>query len=265
MSPRVTKLEIATARGIGGVDYAAPKPVGQVPIGPVYTSTDVAELAARLGSIDTFDRRGNVIFADDFESGISKWTQDIVTPGGSIEWSAERARSGAFSAKLVTAAGDGSQVGMWAAMPYPVLGRLGFEFSFMLADYKIDVVDIDTSFYDGTYRHRSIITWDSYTNKFRYFDGVEYHNLEPAIDIPREMILFHTAKMVVDYNQEDYLRFIFDSISFDLSGKSYGKSLSGEAPQLVTGIYILNGSTGATTAYTDDVIVTQNEPPNPGG
>ncbi|GAH92629.1 unnamed protein product, partial [marine sediment metagenome] len=41
---------VVRTRGIGLPDYAQPKPVGSVPVGPIYTSTDVGELAARLGS-----------------------------------------------------------------------------------------------------------------------------------------------------------------------------------------------------------------------
>lgn len=252
------------SRGIGGVDYAAPKPVGQVPVGPVYTSTDIAELAARLGSIVTFDRRGNVIWFDDFESGIAKWTQDIVHVGGSIEWSADRARNGAYSAKLVTAPAPDSQVGIIVQMAYPVLSRLGYEFSFNVDQYTQEIA-FDTSLYDGTWRHRSTIEWREADKKFYFYDDTGYHALEPAVDILQGLLLFHTVKMVIDYNAEKYVRLVFDNITYDLSGKAYAKSASAFGPELDVATYIMCRDTGATTAYTDDVIVTQNEPANPGG
>lgn len=40
---------------------------------------DNAELAARLGSPVLFDRRGTVIFMDDFNCGVNHW--DTVTKG----------------------------------------------------------------------------------------------------------------------------------------------------------------------------------------
>ena len=39
----------------------------------VFPLTDMAELAARLRSIDVYDRAGDVIALDDFQSGIDQW------------------------------------------------------------------------------------------------------------------------------------------------------------------------------------------------
>jgi len=39
----------------------------------VYQMTDLGELAVRLGSIVTHDRRGDVIFLEDFEEGMGRW------------------------------------------------------------------------------------------------------------------------------------------------------------------------------------------------
>ncbi|GAI56753.1 unnamed protein product, partial [marine sediment metagenome] len=64
----------------------------------IYRLADMGELAVRLGSIVTHDRRGDVIWMDNFDSGIAKWYQFASDDDGLVEWSAERSRSGGFSA-----------------------------------------------------------------------------------------------------------------------------------------------------------------------
>jgi len=38
----------------------------------IYSLHDMGELAVRLGSIVSFDRRGDVIFSDSFQNGLGK-------------------------------------------------------------------------------------------------------------------------------------------------------------------------------------------------
>jgi len=67
----------------------------------IYRLTDMGELAARLGSINTYDRRGDVIFLDSFESGLTAWSPSSACTGSDLVQSAKHARSGGFSAKFV--------------------------------------------------------------------------------------------------------------------------------------------------------------------
>ena len=60
-----------------------------------------AELAARLGSPDTFDRRGDVLWMDDFESGL-KWRTSLLGTGSLIDLTATMAASGGKCCRLVT-------------------------------------------------------------------------------------------------------------------------------------------------------------------
>ena len=54
--------------------HGAPDWFGTTPQGMVHRVADLAELAARLGSPDVFDRRGNVLFMDSFENGQNNWS-----------------------------------------------------------------------------------------------------------------------------------------------------------------------------------------------
>ena len=60
----------------------------------------LAELAARLGSPTTYERRGALIFADIFDSGLSKWNTDTSGAGASVALTALYASVGKYSAML---------------------------------------------------------------------------------------------------------------------------------------------------------------------
>ena len=51
----------------------------------VFPVTDLGELAARLGSIVSHDRRGDVIWLDGFEDGLDKWQPTTSGSGAAVD------------------------------------------------------------------------------------------------------------------------------------------------------------------------------------
>ena len=255
-------------RGIGLPDYAQPKPVGSVPVGPVYTSTDIAELAARQGSPDTFDRRGNVIVVDGFGDGINKWWRDPAYVGSTLVWSNITANHGGYSAELTTAAGlnDQAAVGIWRS--FPILGKLGFEFSFCFDEYLYSI-ELFGLLYNGTYEHGPCVRWFSASHLCQYRDSNgQWRDLSPIIQLTPSFPAWHqypfnTIKLVADYESRKYTRLIFNNIAYDLSGESYQYAASVVPPLLSMYIRITNNAAHTSTIYLDDGIITQNEPANP--
>lgn len=249
-------------RGIGLPDYSQAKPVGSVPVGPVYTSTDIAELAARLGSIDTFDRRGNVIFLDDFKDGIAKWGKAGSGAGEGIEWTAEYIGSGGFAAKLYTGDTLGNYAQMSTSLPYPVLSKLGFEVSYSI-DWYLDHVSLLMHLATGTQLATAIIEWDRASGQCLYFgsDG-NYHTLTPLMRLLTVKAHFNTAKLAIDPLTWEYVRFILNNTAYDLSNKAFRVVDSPAAPYLDCAVIIATNANHIATAYVDKAIITQNEPPN---
>jgi len=239
----------------GGPDWGT-----EGPLATVYTLQDMAELAARLGSINTFDRRGNVIFMDDFESGLNKWEKGGIPVGWAVTWESLYARNGGFSAKIVTDDSDGAWAQIYRYEPYLILGKLGVEFSFNVAADITEVrlsVRLDT----GTRTMWAEI-------KYNRIDGILWYadwegnwqptGLEPVLEVAKT--LFHTMKLVADFKQEYYSWVIINNLSADLSAYPLSVVACPDKPRMTVYIRVYNFAGAATEMNVDDVILTQNEP-----
>jgi len=247
-------------RGYGLPDYAQPQPTGQVAVGPVYTSTDVGELAARLKSIDTFDRRGNIIFLDSFEDGILKW-EPTGGAGGGIAWEGNHALHGGFCLKLYTNDLEGYSYQIAKRCAYPVLSKIGFEIATQ-HDHFLSRVHMNIILYDGVLQHFGSVHYDRVSDLCWYRNsGGVYVPLEGTVTTYDDV--FNVMKLVIDFTKDEYVRFIINNTAFDMSGIAIQSFGSPVPPYLYMSFAITNNSDNVSTAYVDSAIITQNEPANP--
>jgi len=225
-----------------------------------YQLTDLGELAARLGSIDTHDRRGDVIWMDGFENGIAKWGSSLIGVGASFAASVARARNGSTSGLLKPGNGINDTSQIFHRGPIPVYSRLGFELSVsrpaeeMILSWGIDV-------YDGTNLMRCQVLWRSDTDVLQYADGaLGATNFATGIDLLADASLFHTGKLVVNPTSQRYQRFTLNGTTYDLSTKTPDIVADATLPHLRVAFQEEPLAVNTTGVYVDDVIVTQNEP-----
>lgn len=240
----------------GGKDWSTG---GQV--GTVHTIEDLGELAARLKSIDTFDRRGNVILLDDFESGIEGWEVDGNPAGWTGVWTAERHRNGGFSLKLTTKPEDEAWVEAFKGYPYPTPSRLGFEFNFIYGLYS-ESIEFFHDIYDGSNYYRAYVRFIPNTKRWQYLasDGVTWTNLDPAYDIIQLERMFHTVKLVVDMTTGKYSHLIVNDHTFDMSKISMYTIGSPGTHRIYSTFKIIADRNDTAYTYIDDFIGTINEP-----
>ena len=226
----------------------------------IYRLTDMGELAARLGSIDTFDRRGDVIWLDDFEDGITKWYNGTPDGGYVVTSSSEHSRNGLKSAKATFPAGATVNQTLEHWQPYPVLSKIGFEVSFTIhAD--LDFIEIYNRAYDGTNYLQGIIRYNVQTLTLEYQDSAGVmQTLDTAVYLYPKDYLFHTAKLVMDFANGLYSRLILNETSYDLSAYALRQVGSGINKHLYTFLNMKNFNDAAVAIYIDDAILTQNEP-----
>ena len=255
-----------TPTGQGRPDYSSPYPLGQY-VKPgdaeIYSLTDAGELAARLGSIVTHDRRGDVMWLDDFESEIEKWVG-----GGSgllhgQSWSALYSRNGGFSYKHTCGSTLELSSRQHKILPYPVLSRVGFMFSFSIPSF-ITEVWFSLQLYDAPNSTLYEIQYDVATQTFTYLDSLlVYQALTPTKLIDSDLTLFHTFKMVADLTQGKYVRLIANDQKYDLTDIDGYVRAGAVSDYLVAGITFIGTNALNGIAYVDDAILTQNEPINP--
>jgi len=233
--------------------YAAKKTVGSM--------ADNAELAARLGSIVTFDRRGDIVWLDNFEGDVDKWGQFPDGVGSEIVISPDAARNGSFSGKLTTGNLENDSCRIRHYSPLPATSRIGFEISFT-SNNDLKILHFIQTVYDGSYEH---------TAKLQYFPATDVlyylNHLNAPVVLATDLILspfnyvFHTIKIVIDLDTYKYVRAILDEVEYDMSAFGYYHPVEPAVePHWEQEILITTGVDSNESIHIDDAIATQNEP-----
>ena len=239
--------------------HGAPDWFGAHPQGLVHRISDMAELAARLGSPDVFDRRGNVMFMCSFENGASGWT---FLPSGGVAAgypSANTVRGGALCLNVFTDALAGAGSIWYRFIPLPMISRFGVEIAFGL---PTDVRDVLLSIwvFTGT-------VWSTYTTRWRQSTGVlSVLNAAGAwetVASPGPLRTSNTAgyvlKMVADPMNLRYVRIVFNAQSYDASTIAPQSVASATPPVCAITFGGVSDIAGSVLIPFDDIIFTVNE------
>lgn len=230
------------------------------PTTTIASISDLGELAARLGSIITFDRRGNVLWYDDFGSGITAWRKSG-DPGYAVNWHSEDAKTGGFCCELKTAGATGDFVQIQKYTGYPTLSSMGFEFSFSRKQNWKNlelIVEVQTT----TRLYRAWLRYIHASAKFQYEDAAGAFQDVPGISFTAQGSppSFDTLKLVVDFINEEYIRMLLNAQEINLSGRAIKARDNVATPYMLTAILLTTNTNAVAIGYIDDVIFTQNEP-----
>jgi len=124
-----------------------------------FSVEDLAEHAARLGSIDVFDRRGDVLFLENFEHGLGAWATGALGAGDSVAISPAWSRSGGYCALLTNGTSGADETTLTTAVHYPQLSLFGFE-SAVAFDAGLWRLHWDIRHYDGVHFHQFLVRYD---------------------------------------------------------------------------------------------------------
>ena len=226
----------------------------------IFALKDLGELAVRLGSPVSFDRRGNVVFLDDFEGGVNSWSWAFSGEGGSINATVYPTFKGSYAVNIVPEPVIGGQGEITKVLSYPVESKVGIEVAFVvpaLMDY----------FFVGAYFFEPTIY---YASMFRYYHGdgtLKINDPEPDWvtvatlgPVAEGYNKFQIVKMVVDLETKKYERLIFNNVEYDISAYLIATDDADGDKYLNLYIGCVNGKTGEIELIVDNVILTQNEP-----
>ena len=225
-----------------------------------YPVVDLGELAARLGSPVVYDRRGEVIWAETFEFGITKWQGVIGGAGSSV---AASTTTPFFSDQSLKLTAGGVAGGLAAA----------YRNFFALEDVK----------WGGYAAFAFLTTFDRATVELykrlpatNYIAALQINNTEKKLQyrdengdyqdfasIPAVVFsngLYHQVKIVADFGLNEYVRAFFDDIEYDLSGLSiFQQTVASIQRNMLLATIYSDGATAAE-AQIGAAVVTGNEP-----
>ena len=221
---------------------------------------DNAELAARLGSISTHDRSGDVIWMDDFEGVVCKWIETVFAADAGIALSTEESLKGDQSLKMNAGFNVANYVYATRYLANPVTGNLGFE-NAVTYDAEIDYLLWEMRFVAAAATWEAKIKWRNTQNDLQYLNAANvYVTFATDVDLATHSHCFNAFKMVVDTTNLTYARFIFNHITYPMTayGLHVGAGAAG-CPYMFVSFRNDGNSTKDATVYMDNVIVTQNE------
>jgi len=224
----------------------------------IASLADMAELAVRLGSIITYDRRGDVVWFDSFENGTLVWSTTIDGTTGSIAIETANPHHGAFCCRLTTSHDDIFRTRIYKRFPITIRGGLGLECSLTI-NPNCDSFDLRFTRHDGVNYHVGGLHHDQLHNKLQYYD-YEDRLQDLATGIQLYSASYHTIKMVVDLKNDKYVRALLDNESYDMSTLAVYRIDSPIEPYLSVQLTYIGKSGLLLANYLDDIIITQNEP-----
>ena len=246
----------------GGPDYKASNSYyGQ-------SLTDVGELAARIGSIDLLDRKGVVLYAEDFGNLLSPWYKT-----GPIGWEIEPVGELGYLNTIVTRfhpliAGPGAG-SIQKSMPVIQLKKYGFECMFRL-NYTGAAAPgsfyMTLNYYSGTRVRGFGLYVDPAAEDIKYITMVggfpawaHLDNIPANFWITGNTVYYNYLKLVIDLELMRYDRYIFNS----QGGSMITRLPTNTASTLAPHIDFILGVDGAPTLdniYAANPILTMDEP-----
>jgi len=226
----------------------------------VHEVTDIGELAVRLGSIVSHDRRGDVIFIDSFEDGLNSWSVGFSGAGGVVDLTTDWKKNGLFAVRLIGGSDVLRLANIVNSRAFPVLSRFGLEMSFRIVT-TIESLNFFILLYNGTSLITGQIRWRDAEKDLQYLSSSgAFVTFATSVDLTSTQNMVHTAKIVIDVVNENYARFILNEVEYSLEDIGLNIVVDSGDARLTT-LVRLNSRAGANDEVNlDDAIITQNEP-----
>ena len=234
---------------------------GGSPKETTYALGDMAELAARMGSVVTWDRRGDVLLMDDFRHGISQCERTAYGDDGEIWLDAGWSRFGSLHAVLYGASSGLSQCNLTYTIPRPPYSKIGVEFSFGYHE-RVTYLQWRLTWYTGAQVHKARVRWNAANATLEYYHASPgWTQFATNIALTEKGAPVNTGKLVVDFVNHTYERFILNAATYAMTDYVYSLDTDVVTPPQLTAEVQMEGQTGYHPQIgIDGFIITQNEP-----
>jgi len=224
-----------------------------------YRLDDMAELAARLGSIVTMERSGRVLFAESFEAGSGAW--EIATPGIGAEGVVLSTPTfqGGLAFKLTAGTGAGAVSICRKRIPAFAWNSLGLAAMFTV-DGDLSYLDWQVRVYTGELLRVWTIRYDPTRKALRYLSsGGPMIDFADVGTLNTSSHAFHSIKLVVETQARSYTRCYFDGVYYDLADYQSTQVANLEQPRLDFSAWVFGDTLLDTAVVIDNVVLTFDE------
>ncbi len=228
---------------------------------PTYPVSDLAELAARLGSPATYDRRGDVIWASTFAEGLTGWNTLEEGAGSPPTLTGTRFYIGPYAVKVVTTTTNDEYYGVARRFSFPHASALGLEFAFAMGSAGTQSIRLRVDHYDGATRHMYGCLYDSQDKTVQVRTGVTgFETIASDVVLFHNDRLFYPFKLVFDPSSATYTRVLLAANEYTSITATPGSQVSNLEPHLYVEMAVSTQSGTIVTSYLDVLIITENEP-----
>lgn len=225
-----------------------------------YPMVDLGELAARLGSPYAFDRRGTVVWLDNFTNGLGPWRVSGSGTGNAVTLVTTDTYRGPAAAEL-KAGSDGSTLSQIGRNISPmVAGRMGalagISMSTACQHFRIAIHR-----YHDTTRTEGILFIRDTEQDLAIRD--ENNNTVSIAAIGEPVFVskhYHEVKLVVDFVTNDYVRIIFNDTEYDISEYPLYETTTTEVPFYYVTLRLTGNAGDNDLAQVSHMVVTVGEP-----
>lgn len=233
----------------------------------LYTPTGVAsgiadpgEAAARLGSINVYDRRGWTVWMDDFEAPVLKWTASVAGAGVLPVLQSDLSFSGTQCPYLYTPGGLAASSIINRRFPLVRRGTVGAEIWVCGSTVTPGFIYLTLRVSDSRSSTQGRWLIDTVNHTIYIQSGGAEIPIATNVYATAERHNFLPVKLVIDTDTDKYVRLIVGPDEYDIS--AYALQLIGGPGFHFIEAYIgVEGDASAIMyAYADNFILTQNEP-----
>jgi len=225
----------------------------------LFSNMDFSEFAARINQMVVYDRRGNIIWFDDFEGGTLCWVSNGSGVGNTEVLSTDQPFIGSQCCKITTGNLNNDYGGIVREFQRPPTSQLGIEISFT-SKGNIDRYELQFTYFTGTTSYTAYAGVDTTTHTLFYYDAAgAYQTLASNVLCWVGNYFYHTMKLVVDFSTGNYVRFLFANRSYDMAGIPMRTGVSAEETRVLTGFRCQASANGGHSMYVDRFIFTEND------
>jgi hypothetical protein len=234
---------------------------GTAQISGLWGVSDLGELAARLGTLSTLDRRGNVAWADGFENGLGPWQSETVGAGATVKLTGNNAYAGGLAALLTGGSDSTRRANIYKTYLLPAIVKIGLECMVSVITTDVDYFQVQLRYTIGGVQRNAKLILDITNTLFKVLDTAGNIIYSRTLsDRLFNAVTYHLLKIVIDISKHTLIRASFDELDIDLEEVANPAGTADTKLGMLIGCYCFSNVGVNGQCKVDNVILTYNEP-----